>query len=160
MAKNVRVGRIAGAHGLKGELKVEVLTDFVERLDVGRRLLLAGQWTTVESAHLHSGRLLLKLAGIDDVDAAKSMLWQYLEAPEDERPELDEDEYVTADLVGMEVVTLEGETIGKIDDVLLMPAQDIFVVGKIMIPAVKQFVKSVDLANRRIVVELIEGMRD
>jgi 16S rRNA processing protein RimM len=157
---NVRVGRIVGSHGLKGEVKVEVLTDFAERLDKGRRLRLKGDWITVKAVRLQNGRLLLKLDGVDDIDQAKALQWEYLEAPADERPELDEDEYVTADLVGLNVVTSEGEDLGKVLDVLLLPAHDVLVVGKIMIPAVKQFVKSVDLQQGQITVELIEGMRD
>jgi len=148
-----------GAHGLKGEVKVEILTGFVERLDAGRRLRLAGDWVTVEAARLQSGRLILKLSGVGDVDEAKALQWQYLEAPAEERPDLEEDEYATADLIGLEVVTSDGESIGKIDDVLAMPAHDVLVVGDVMIPAVKQFVKSVDLAGRKITVELIDGMR-
>ncbi|HVT13023.1 MAG TPA: ribosome maturation factor RimM [Fimbriimonadaceae bacterium] len=156
---NVRVGRIVGAHGLKGEVKVEALTDFVERLDAGRRLRLKGDWVTVEGARVQGNRLLLRLSGVEDIDQAKALQWEYLEAPAEERPELEEDEYVTADLIGLEVVTTDGERLGKVDDVLLMPAHDVIVAAGIMIPAVKQFVKSVDLKEKRITVELIEGMR-
>jgi 16S rRNA processing protein RimM len=157
---NVRVGRIVGARGLKGEVKVEILTDFIERLDVGSRLRLKGNWVTVDQARLQKDRLIMKLAGIDTIDQAEALQWEYLEAPADQRPELDEDEYVTAALVGLDVVTTSGESLGKVDDVLLMPAHDVFVVSGIMIPAVKRFVKEIDLPNRRITVELIEGMRD
>ena len=157
--RNVRVGRIVASHGLRGEVKVELLTDFVERLDTGRRLRLDGDWVTVESARVQSGRLLLKLSGIDHIDRAKELQWHYLEAPADERPELEEDEYVTADLIGMSVVTVDGEELGKVEDVMVRPAQDILVVAGILIPAAKQFVKKVDLTARTITVELIEGMR-
>jgi 16S rRNA processing protein RimM len=157
---NVRVGRIVGTHGLKGEIKVEVQTDFIERLDVGRRLRLKGDWVTVEHAREHKGKLLLFITGIDHIDKAEALQWEYLESPEAERPELDEDEYVTADLVGLDVFTVSGEGLGPVKDVLLMPAHDVLVVGEILIPAVKHFVKEVDLADKRIVVELIEGMRE
>lgn len=157
---NVRVGRIVGAHGLKGDVKVELLTDFAERLDVGRRLRLQGDWITVEAARVQGNRLLLHLSGVDDIDQAKALQWEYLEAPEEERPELEEDEYVTADLIGMEVVTDEGESLGKVNDVLMMPAHDVIVVAGIMIPAVKEFVKDVDVEAKRITVKLIEGMRE
>jgi 16S rRNA processing protein RimM len=158
MSGNVRVGRIVGAHGLKGEMKVQVLTDFVERLEVGRRLRLKGDWITVSGAREQNGRLLLRLSGIDHIDAAKALFGEYLEAPADERPDLDEDEYVSGDLVGLVVVTNLGQEIGKVTNVLPLPAHDVLVVGDVMIPAVKQFVKQVDLKNGRIVVELIEGM--
>lgn len=157
---NVRVGRIVGAHGLKGDVKVELLTDFAERLDVGRRLRLKGDWVTVENARVQGSRLLLRLEGVDDIDQAKALQWEYLEAPEEERPELEEDEYATADLIGMEVVTIDGESLGPVSDILLMPAHDVIVVAGIMIPAVKEFVKDVDVEAKRITVKLIEGMRE
>ena len=156
----MRVGRIVGTHGLKGELKVQVLTDFIERLEVGRRLRLKGDWVTVEHVREHKGKLLLFLTGIDHINKAEALQWEYLESPENERPELDEDEYVTADLVGLDVFTVSGEALGPVKDVLLMPAHDVLLVGEIMIPAVKHFVKEVDLQGKRIVVELIEGMRE
>lgn len=153
-----RVGRIVGAHGLRGEVKVELMTDFIERLDVGRRLRLDTEWTTVESARFQSHRLILKLSGIDGVDAAKAWLWHYLESTDLTGPELEEDEYVSADLIGMMVSTTQGEELGPVDDVLAKPAHDVLVVGEHLIPAVKQFVKQVDPETRRIEVELIEGM--
>lgn len=153
-----RVGRIVGAHGLKGEVKVEVLTDFIERLNVGRRLKLEGDWITVDAARFQNHRLILKLSGIDDVDSAKAHLWKYLESTDSAAPELDDDEYVTADLIGMSVSTRDGAELGCVADVLAKPAHDILVVGDHLIPAVKQFVKNIDRNARRIEVELIEGM--
>ncbi|MFI5386152.1 MAG: ribosome maturation factor RimM [Fimbriimonadales bacterium] len=155
---NSKVGRIVGSHGLKGEVKVEILTDFVERLEAGRRLRLKDDWVTVEKARVQGGRLILKLSGFEDIDQAKQLQWEYLEAPAGERPPLEEDEYPTADLIGMSVVTVEGQVLGSVDDILPMPAHDVIVVGKIMIPAVKHFVKAVDVPNRTIHVELIDGM--
>src|SRR5579862_5839076 len=116
--KTVRVGQIVGTHGLKGDMKVELLTDFIDRLDAGRRLRLKGDWVTVESSRLQKDRLILKLSGYNGIDAAQTLQWEYLEAPEEERPELDEDEYATADLIGMEVVTAEGMALGKVENVL------------------------------------------
>ncbi len=160
MSSNVRIGRIVGTHGLKGEMKVLALTDFPERLAVGCRLRLKGEWVIIEGARTHQNRLLLKLNGVSHIDDAQAIMWEYLEATEDQRPELEEDEYVTADLVGLKVVTTDGEALGAVRDVLLMPAHDVLVVGEIMIPAVKQFVKSIDLKTGVITVELIEGMRE
>ena len=154
---NVNVGRITGAHGLKGDVKVEVLTDFIDRFQVGRRLRLKRRWVTVERARFQGSRLILKLSGVDSVDLAETLPGETLEAPY-EPPELDEDEFLTADLIGLKVVTVEGVEIGVVADVLRMPAHDVIVVGERMIPAVKQFVKGVDLAAGTMTVELIEGM--
>jgi 16S rRNA processing protein RimM len=106
---------------------------------------------------VHKGRPLIKLRGIDDVTAAEALQWEYLEATG--RPELDEDEFLADDLIGLSVVTIEGETLGTIDDVMPYPAQDVLQVGEIMIPMVKQFVKEVDLEKGSVTVQLIPGMR-
>ena len=155
----IRVGQIVGTHGLKGQLKVEPLTDFVERLEPGRRLFLDGDWVEVEGCFWHKGRPILKLAGIDDISLAEKLKWHYLESLASDRPELDEDEFLTEDLIGLRVVTTAGEDIGEVDEVLLYPTHDTLQVGEILIPVVKQFVKSIDLEQGVIVVELIPGMR-
>ena len=155
----VRVGRIVGAFGLKGEVKVDPLTDFEERFLKGSRLRLKGDWVTVEAMREHKGRPLLKLSGVDDATAAEALQWQYLEAPVLETPELEDDEYLVEDLVGMKVLTMEGEELGEVDEVLSYPAHEILQVGEMMIPLVKEFVKEVDLDGEVIRVQLIPGMR-
>jgi 16S rRNA processing protein RimM len=152
------VGRIVGAFGLKGELKVDPLTDFIERMHKGSRLRLKDDWVTVESFRIHKGRPLIKLSGIDDVDAAQALQWQELYSAEAAKPNLEEDEFLTEDLIGLKVVTTEGQELGNVEDVLALPAHDVLVIGSIMIPAVKAFVKDVDLDEERITVALIPGM--
>lgn len=155
----VRVGQIVGAFGLKGEVKVEPMTEFEERFQAGSRLRLDGNWVTVESMRVHKGRPMLKLSGVQDATAAEALQWRYLEASAQDVPELDEDEYLVDDLIGMKVVTVEGEELGEVDEVLPYPAQDVLQVGEIMIPLVKEFVKEVDLDAEVIRVQLIPGMR-
>ncbi len=154
------VGRIVGAFGLKGELKVDPLTDFVERMHKGSRLRLKDAWVTVESFRIHKGRPLLKLSGVEDIDAAEALQWQELFSAEKATPNLEEDEFLTEELIGMAVVTAEGQEIGHVKDVLALPAHDVLVIGSVMIPAVKEFVKDVDLVAKRITVKLIPGMLD
>lgn len=159
-AEFVRVGQIVGAHGLKGQVKVELMTDFPERLGPGARLRLDGDWVEVKEAQFHKNRLLLKLFEVKDRTAAEALQWKYLEAKADRDVELDEDEYFTEDLIGLQVQTVEGEALGAIDEVLAMPAHDVLVVGKVMIPVVREFIKDVDLDAGRVTVQLIEGMRE
>lgn len=158
-SKYVRVGRIVGAHGLKGQVKVEILTDFPERLDAGSRLRLKDDWVTVKAAQIHKNRLLLKLEGVNNIEAAQALQWEYLDALVEARPELEEDEFLTSDLLGMAVVTVEGESLGAVEEVMRLPAQDVLRIGEIMIPAVKEFVKGIDVKGRVITVQLIPGMR-
>jgi len=154
----VQVGQIAGAFGIRGHVKVEPLTQFLDRLEVGRRLKLGDEWVTVEHFAMHKGRPLLKLSGVDTMSQAQALQWKYLEGP-DERPTLEEDEFLTQDLVGLEVFTVDGEQLGVVDDVMAMPAHDVLQVGEILIPAVKEFVTEIDLDKGRVTVQLIPGMR-
>jgi len=154
----MQIGRIVGAHGLKGQVKVEPLTDFADRFAVGARVLLKGAWHTIETSTIHKGRPLIKLSEVNDLTAAEKFQWEYLEVAQDDRPDLDEDEFLIDDLIGLRVVTTEGRELGEVDDVLALPAQDVLQVGDILIPAVKEFVKDVDLDNEVITVQLIPGM--
>ena len=156
----IRVGRIVGAFGIRGQVKVEPLTHFVERFDKGRILYLEGQPVEIKSSQFHKKHFLLGFAEVPDTNAAETLQWKDLEADDDIVPELDEDEYLTEDLIGLMVLTEEGRPLGKVDEVLPYPAHDVLVVGKIMVPAVEEFVKEVDLDGKRIVVRLIEGMED
>lgn len=134
------------------------MTGFLSRFEPGARLLLRGEWVEVESMKLHKGRPLVKLRGVDDATAAEKLQWEYLDAVG--KPDLEEDEFLTEDLIGLEVFTEEGERIGVIDDVLPYPAQDVLVVGEVMIPVVKEFVRDIDPDAGRVTVHLIPGMRD
>ncbi len=155
----IRLGQIVGAHGLKGQVKVHPLTQFLDSFAPGVRLKMGDDWVEIKESQLHKNRLLLKLVGVTDRNAAEALQWAYLEGkPED--VELEDDEYRTEDLIGLEVFTIEGEALGKIDEVLPLPAQDVLKVGEILIPAVKEFVKSIDLKKKKVVVELIPGMQE
>lgn len=154
----VRIGQIVGAFGLRGELKIEPLTDFWERFHKGARLRLQGDWQTVVSYREHKGRPLIKLTGTEDISAAEKLQWQYLEAIVEERPELDEDEFYVEDLIGLRVVTDEGLDLGVVDEVVTTPAHDLLQVGEALIPVVKEFILSVDLEEGLVTVHLIPGL--
>ncbi len=158
MSESYPVGKIVGAFGLKGEVKVEPLTDFLERMHKGSRLRLKGEWITVDGFRMQKGRPLLKLEGIDNANDAQALQWQVLESTATERPDLEEDEFFTADLIGMHVKTIEGLELGLVTDVLELPAHDVIQVGEIMIPAIKEFIKDVDIDNEVLTVQLIPGM--
>ncbi len=155
-APRTPVGRIVGAHGLKGLLKVEFLTDFPDRLIEASRVRLKGEWRDVLSVTPHKGRLLMKLEGVDKIEAAEALQWQTLEV--EGEPELEEDEFLTDDLIGLEAWNVNGERLGVVDDVLRYPAHDVLQIGELLVPAIKQFVVSVDLDAERIELRLLPGM--
>lgn len=154
----LKVGRIVASHGLKGQVKVELHTDFSQRLAKGQRLRLKDDWVTVEASQFQNDRLLMKLSGVNSIEEAKALQWEYLYSASDEKPELEEDEFFVEDLIGLKVVTVDGAELGTVDQVAAYPAQDILVIGDLMIPFAEQFVKGVDFDTETITVELIPGM--
>jgi len=158
LEKFTRIGQIVGAFGLKGLVKVMPMTDFLERFEKGSKLRLKGEWVEVESFTIHKKRPLLKLSGIRNLTAAEALQWEYLEVPAERKPTLDDDEFLSEDLIGLTVTTVEGQELGVIDDVIAMPAHDVIQIGELLIPAVLEFIKDVDFDNGTMTVELIPGM--
>ncbi|MDT9683853.1 ribosome maturation factor RimM [Streptomyces sp. TRM76323] len=164
------VARIGRAHGIKGEVTVEVRTDEPElRLAPGAVLATdpasAGP-LTVESGRVHSGRLLLRFAGVRDRNAAEALRNTLLiaEVDPDERPE-EPDEYYDHQLIDLDVVLADGTVIGRITEVSHLPYQDLFVVerpdgGEVLIPFVEEIVTEVDLDGQRAVVVPPPGLID
>lgn len=160
----VVVGRIGRPHGVRGEVTVEPRTDEPEvHFRSGVRLLTESGSLTIESAKWHSGRLLLAFEGVPDRSAAEALRNTLLEAERDPdaRPE-DPEEYYDHQLVGLEAVTVAGDTIGTVSEVLHLPAQDLLSVtrdgAEVLIPFVSAVVPEVDLAARRIVIDAPPGL--
>lgn len=163
------VGRIVGVHGLKGEIKVELYTDFPERFEPGALLFLGDELeeTEILSARPHKGNMLLKLDGVEVRAEAEAMRGQWLFVPEDEAAELEEHSYWIHDILDMEAVTETGEVLGTVVDVLFTGANEVYVVqlsgarkGELLLPAIDEVVRSVDVAARRMTVRLMAGMLD
>ncbi|MEV4743607.1 ribosome maturation factor RimM [Streptomyces sp. NPDC049555] len=164
------VGRIGRAHGIKGEVTVEVRTDEPElRLGPGAVLMTdpAGVGPlTVETGRVHSGRLLLRFTGVADRNAAEALRNTLLiaEVDPDETPE-DPEEYYDHQLVDLDVVTVDGTAVGRISEISHLPSQDLFIVeredgSEVMIPFVSEIVTEIDLENQRAVVDPPRGLLD
>jgi 16S rRNA processing protein RimM len=154
----VTVGKIVASFGLRGQVKVEPLTNIAERFDIGKTLYLDGEPRKIVDSRLQKKQFILKLEGINKIEQADALKWMVLEVPASEKPELDDDEYMVDDLIGMKVVTTDGKELGAVEEVLTYPAHDILVVGTVMIPAVQEFVEMVDFDAETITVRLIDGM--
>ncbi|MGW1197372.1 ribosome maturation factor RimM [Streptomyces sp. NPDC002536] len=164
------VGRIGRAHGIKGEVTVEVRTDEPElRLGPGAVLATDPAGTgplTIESGRVHSGRLLLRFAGVGDRTAAEALRNTLLiaEVDPDETPE-DPEEFYDHQLMDLEVVTVDGTVVGRITEISHLPSQDLFIVerpdgGEVMIPFVSEIVTEIDLDAQRAVVDPPRGLLD
>jgi len=160
---NWTIGIVTAPFGTRGELKVRYETDFPERFSKLKEVCLrnpkgVGQLFKVEGVREHKGQALLKLGGIErieDVDLWRQARVQLRRA--DAVP-LADNEFYTADLVGYRVETTDGREVGKLERVQPYPAYDLWVVGEAMIPAVKEIVKEVNTAERRILIEPPAGM--
>ncbi|MFB6989085.1 ribosome maturation factor RimM [Streptomyces sp. NPDC056304] len=164
------VARIGRAHGIKGEVTVEVRTDEPElRLAPGAVLATepAGAGPlTIETGRVHSGRLLLRFEGVRDRTAAEALRNILLIAEVDpaELPE-DPEEFYDHQLMDLDVVLADGTGIGRITEITHLPSQDLFIVerpdgSEVMIPFVEEIVTEIDLAEQRAVIAPPPGLID
>jgi 16S rRNA processing protein RimM len=154
----IRIGYVRRPVGLRGELLVEPLTDRPERFEPGLGVHAAGAWRTVEEATVEPQAVRVKLSGIDDADAAGGLRGVYLEvAPESAAP-LPPGSWYHWQLVGLAAVDPRGTRLGRVAEVLEYPANDVYVIRdgarEVLVPAVHEVVREVDLAAGRMVVDL------
>ncbi|HEV3471963.1 MAG TPA: ribosome maturation factor RimM [Actinomycetota bacterium] len=155
-------GEIGKPHGLAGEVYVVVISDDPRRFEPGARLHHAdGRILTVETARHHRDRFLVKFEGIEDREGAAGLRGA-LYVGGDEVRDLEEDEYWLHDIVGCDVMTTDGATVGRVSDVINGPAQDLLEVatsdGPRLVPVVKDILVSVDVVSRRVVIDPPEGL--
>jgi len=163
----VVVGVLGRAHGLRGEVSVEVRTDEPERrLAVGRQLRTeGGGLLTITSVRHHSGRLLLTFAELADRTAVESARGTRLlvDVPADETPEGAE-EFYDRQLVGLRVLNAAGADVGEVTAVLHLPAQDSLEVstahGTRLVPLVRDLVPEIDLEQRHVRLADLPGLLD
>lgn len=164
----VTVGKVLKPHGVRGEIRVQILTDFPERFEDTEELWLVSpeggtELRKVEGARFHSGWVLLKLAGISDPETVAQYRNWLLAVPEDDLCELAEDEYWHFELEGLEVRDESGAVLGHLKEVLPTPGHDLYAVegpqGEILVPAVGEFVLSIDVEAGYMVVRppVLEG---
>ena len=163
----ISIGYINKAHGIRGEIAVVSLTDHPTRFNKLNQVLIeypdnSRQPFEITGARIGHGKIIIKFKGVEDRTAAEELIGCYIVIPRDECFELPEDTYYIFDLIGLEVVTTQKQHIGTIEDILELPANDVYVVKngnrEILIPAVKEIIKKVDIKNQRIVIEPIEGL--
>lgn len=164
------VARIGRAHGIKGEVTVEVRTDEPElRLGPGAVLTTDPVETgplTIETGRVHSGRLLLRFEGVRDRGAAEALRNTLLVADVDpaDLPE-DPEEFYDHQLMDLDVVLVDGTEIGRITEITHLPSQDLFIVerpdgSEVMIPFVEEIVTEIDLEEQRAVITPPPGLID
>ena len=154
----IEAGEIVTTHGVRGELKVLTWLDSPEDLCDFDRCRIGAKEYRIESCRVQKTCNLLKVAGIDTMEAAQAMRGKIVELY---REDISDEVIFGAELLGMEVYS-QNDFLGKIEDVLDYPGNQVYVVRgehEYLIPAVKAFILSTDLEANRMQVSLIEGMR-
>ena len=157
------VGRVTAPFGVGGEVRVTVDTEFPEQL-ADRPLYLGPEHRniTVEHLRMHRRDALVKFDGVDSVEAADALRGSELFIATEDAVPLPEGRYYVHQIVGLEVWTVDGERYGEVRDVLLRPANDVYVVrhaGKdVLVPAIGDVVKRIDLAGGRLLIAVLPGM--
>ena len=164
---HVLIGKIVGIHGIKGTNKLRCYSESLSVFSSGRSILVRdtrGRETSYEINWVkpHTGTPLVSFKGITNRDQAKTLIGGELFIPQSELPELDEDTYYWHDLIGIEVVTVTGEFLGRIESIIETGSNDVYVVksdeNEVLIPALESVVLEVDLEHKRMQVDLPEGL--
>jgi 16S rRNA processing protein RimM len=156
----IQLGFVGAPFGVRGWIKLRSHTDPPERL-LEHRSLVLGQGSVrqsyrIEASGRSGGALTVKLAGVDNRDQAQALRGAQVCVPRSELPERDDRDYYRADLIGCEVVNLDGISLGSVQHFIESPAQVLMVVRgtrEFWIPAVPQHLRRVDLQARRVVVD-------
>ena len=170
----VAVGRILGAHGRDGEIRVRSTSNVPDRFDEGQSLKLSKDGSTPGGLTFRIARsrttitkgseeLILLLRGFHDRDQAIRLTGQWLCVAQSDVPEPKEGEYFHYQLIGLKVRAVNGDGLGEITEILETGSNDVYVVsgseGEILVPALGHVVIDIDVLSGLMVVDLPEGLR-
>lgn len=165
----LQVGVITSTHGIRGEVKVFPTTDDPNRfrklkqviLDTGKEQLEM----EIASVKFFKNQVIVKFKGIDDINDVEKYRKAGLYVTRENAVPLGENEYFIADLIGLKVISDDEEELGVIDDVLQTGANDVYIVKKeqtpdLLIPAIKDCIKNVNIEEGTMIVHLLPGLRE
>jgi 16S rRNA processing protein RimM len=163
------LGRILRPHGVRGELRTEVLTAYPERILPGLIVNIGPDPAAddvpeyeITKVRTHQQYLILQVDGIDDRDAADLLREQYVMVALEDAVPLDDDEFYLFQAIGLAVFTDGGESLGTVVDVLETGANDVYVVqgprGEVLLPAIDDCIVDVDIDAGRMTVHLMDGL--
>jgi len=160
----IKVGKIVNTHGVRGYVKCVPITDDLERFEELEYVYTEKDDTKriISDVWYRKGMVYLKLKNIDDMETAESFKDTYISILEDQLRELPEDSYYLFDLEGMDVYSTDGDYIGKISEIYQTGANDVYEVKNAdksrLIPAIKDVVKSVNVQDKKMIINVIEGL--
>ena len=160
MKEFIEAGKIINTHGVTGEVKIEVWLDSPEFFLRFRRVYIGGAEHAVVSARAHKGFVIARLEGVNDMNAAMALKGRILEVLRADAG-LREGEFFVSDIIGFDVVDEDGNKLGVLTDAEELPRYMLYTVkgeSEHLIPAVSEFIRSIDAEKETITVHLIEGM--
>lgn len=161
------VGFIRRPHGVRGEMIMDIHTDFPERLKPGTKVYVGEEHKpmTIASARPHGTGMLVGLRGLTTPELAGQLRNTYVYVPAKDRPPLPDGKLYQHQILGMSVVTDDGKNLGKLTDIISTGANEVYVVtaedGKeVLLPAIKDVILGYDVPNSEIKVHLLDGLLD
>lgn len=167
MEEYFEIGQIVNTSGLKGVMKVKPFTDDITKFSNLKKIYVSIKKELkefeIEQARFSKNMVFLKLKGIDTVEQAEDYRNLYLKIKRNKDEKLEKDSYYIVDILGCKIITDEGKELGNIADVFSTGSNDVYVVkdelGKqVLLPAIKDVIKKVDISNKVITVHLLEGL--
>lgn len=160
------IGKIINTHGLHGEVKVFPLTNDIERFNILKKAFIGEdkKEVNISGVKYHKGIAILKFKEFNDINEILKLKDNYIYVDKDNRVVLPDNEFFIYDLVDCKVFDLENNYIGVVRDIIQGASNDVYVIinedtsKEYLIPAVKQFIKTVDIKNKLITIDPIEGM--
>lgn len=158
------IARVLRPWGVRGELKLEVLTGFPDKLSRLKRVYVGAEASPHEVVRFrwHRGNLLLQLADVRDRTAAEALRDQIVQIARQDAAPLGPGEYYEHQIIGLSVVTTEGERLGQVVEVITTGANDVYVVqgprGEVLLPARVEVVREIDLEAGTMTVHLLPGL--
>ena len=165
----ITIGKVQKPHGVRGELKIALLTDHPDRFTGLARVYLTSprgeeRQCTVTAVRYSGGSPLLLLAGYDSPEKARELNGWLVQIPEEEAVPLPEGRYYWFELIGMEVESEGGERLGRIVDIFSTGSNDVYVMQagsrEIYLPATKEIIRQVDRKAKRMVIHVLDGLLD
>ena len=162
----ISIGQVVAPHGVRGDVRAQILSDFPERFLTLKTVFLEDNTKlTVESARFHKQFVLLKFRGLDTMNAVEPLKGKLIQVTREDVVVLPEGHYYFFDIIGLAVYTEDGESLGEVTDILQTGSNDVYVAEKqgqkpLLIPALKEVVRHIDIADKKMIVKLQEEYGD
>jgi 16S rRNA processing protein RimM len=170
LSNYIEIGKIVNTQGTRGDLRIIPTTDDPKRFEMLDSILVENNHGLnqyeIERVWYHKQFVILKLKGIESINDGEKLKNSIVKIPRDLALPLKENEYYIGDLYDLEVYTKDKEYLGKIVDIIFTGSNDVYIVKsddsnkELLIPAIKQCIIDVDLDNNKMIVDLMEGLRE